>query len=149
MRFLMSLLFVIGIVCQTIQAQTRLVSGTVTDQLGSPLPGVTVVVKNTARGASTDFDGKYEIQASQGETLVFSYVGFASQEKVVGGMPTINVALSEDTQQLGEVVVTALGIKRQEKTLTYAQQKVDAEEITKTKDINFANTLSGKTAGYN
>ncbi|MDO5607903.1 MAG: SusC/RagA family TonB-linked outer membrane protein [Capnocytophaga sp.] len=130
-----------------LMAQTQQVTGTVTDESGSPLPGVSVVVKNTVRGTSTDFDGKYALEAASGEILEFSYVGYATQERTVGAAPSISVTMREDTQQLGEVVVTALGIRRQEKTLTYAQQKVDAEEITKTKDINFANTLSGKTAG--
>ncbi|WP_136467047.1 SusC/RagA family TonB-linked outer membrane protein [Flagellimonas onchidii] len=123
------------------------VSGTVTDNAGSPLPGVNVVEKGTSNGTSTDFDGNYTISVSNGAVLVFSSLGFTSREMAVDGQSTVNVSLSEDAEQLGEVVVTALGIKRQEKTLTYAQQTVGADEITKTRDVNFLNSINGKTAG--
>ncbi|WP_165769917.1 SusC/RagA family TonB-linked outer membrane protein [Flagellimonas pacifica] len=123
------------------------ITGTVTDSAGSPLPGVNVVEKGTANGASTDFDGYYSINVSDGAVLVFSSLGFTSKEVAVGSQSSINVVLAEDAEQLGEVVVTALGIKREEKTLTYAQQTVSADEITKTRDVNFLNSINGKTAG--
>ncbi|MEX0313566.1 MAG: SusC/RagA family TonB-linked outer membrane protein [Allomuricauda sp.] len=123
------------------------VTGVVTDNAGSPLPGVNVVEKGTSNGTSTDFDGNYTISVPSGAVLVFSSLGFTSKEVAVGSQSTINVSLSEDAEQLGEVVVTALGIKRQEKTLTYAQQTVGADEITKTRDVNFLNSINGKTAG--
>ena len=147
MRFLMSLLFVMGIVCQTIQAQTKSVSGTVTDRTGVPLPGVSVVVKNTTRGVSSDFDGKYQLEAKQGETLVFSYVGFTTQEVKVGTSSTINVTLNEDTQQLDEVVVTALGVTKQARSVGYATTKVQTQEIERINVINPVNALQGKVAG--
>ncbi|MCL6265448.1 SusC/RagA family TonB-linked outer membrane protein [Flagellimonas myxillae] len=123
------------------------VTGNVTDDAGTPLPGVNVLEKGTSNGTSTDFDGNYSISVSNGAVLVFSSLGFTAQEVAVGGQSTINVTLGEDAQQLGEVVVTALGIKREEKTLTYAQQTVSADEITKTRDVNFLNSINGKTAG--
>ena len=138
----MALLCMQGMIAQ------KTVSGTVTDASdGSPLPGVNVLVQGTTTGAQTDFDGNYSIQASEGAVLVFSYLGMKNQSITVGSSNTINVAMEEDASQLDEVVVTALGIKRQEKTLTYAQQSVGADEITKTRDVNFLNSINGKTAG--
>lgn len=134
-------------------AQEKTVSGKVTDEGGIPLPGVTVVVKATTRGMATDMDGKYSIQVKEGATIEFSSVGFISQSKKIptgGGKTfTLNIILKEETQQLGEVVVTALGIKRQEKALSYNVQQVKAEELTKVKDANFVNNLNGKVAGVN
>ncbi|ATA90715.1 SusC/RagA family protein [Capnocytophaga canimorsus] len=135
---------------EVVEQQTKKVSGTVTDEFGQPLPGVSVFIKGTQRGITTDFDGNYQIQASQGEVLVFSYVGFVTQEKVIssgGNEQVINVSLKEETQQLEQVVVTALGIKRQEKALSYNVQQVNSEELTKVKDANFVNSLNGKVAG--
>ena len=131
-------------------AQKKTVTGKVTDEDGLGLPGVSVLVKGTSRGISTDFDGKYQIEANTGEVLVYSSVGYSSQEKKLsGGGKTlvINVVLKEQTQQLGEVVVTALGIKREEKALSYNVQQVNSEELTKVKDANFINALNGKVAG--
>lgn len=134
------------------RATNQKVSGTVTDEFGQPLPGVSVFIKGTQRGITTDFDGNYQIQASQGEVLVFSYVGFVTQEKVIssgGNEQVINVSLKEETQQLEQVVVTALGIKRQEKALSYNVQQVKSEELTKVKETNIVNSLNGKVAGVN
>ncbi|CEN36894.1 conserved exported hypothetical protein [Capnocytophaga canimorsus] len=137
---------------EVVEQQTKKVSGTVTDEFGQPLPGVSVFIKGTQRGITTDFDGNYQIQASQGEVLVFSYVGFVTQEKVIssgGNEQVINVSLKEETQQLEQVVVTALGIKRQEKALSYNVQQVKSEELTKVKETNIVNSLNGKVAGVN
>jgi len=134
-------------------AQTRVsVIGSVTGNDGLPLPGVSVVVKGTTRGVSTDFDGKYEIQVAPNEVLEFSSIGYASQLKKIDakkGTFTLNIVLKEEAQQLGEVVVTALGIKREQKALSYNVQQVNAEELTKVKDANFINSLTGKVAGVN
>lgn len=144
------LLCAFGFLANSLMAQEKtLVSGTITDETGVPLPGVSVVVKGTSRGVSADFDGKYDIQASKGEVLQFSFVGYTTQEKVVSGgkTQTINVKLKEQVQELTGVVVTALGIKREEKALSYNVQQVKSEELTKVKDANFINALSGKVAG--
>ena len=97
-------------------AQTKEVTGTVTDGSGVPLPGVNIVIQGTTTGTQTDFDGNYAISASQGQTLVFSYVGFGDSEQVVGASSTINVSLTAG-EALDEVVVTALGISREKKSL--------------------------------
>ena len=145
------LLFVLLLCCTVAMAQTRVsVTGSVTGNDGLPLPGVSVVVKGTTRGVSTDFDGKYEIQVAPNEVLEFSSIGYASQLKKVDtkkGTFTLNIVLKEEAQQLGEVVVTALGIKREQKALSYNVQQVNAEELTKVKDANFINSLTGKVAG--
>ena len=129
-------------------AQTKTVTGTVTSTAdGAPLPGVNVLVQGTTNGTQTDFDGNYAIEASEGAVLVFSYIGTKSQSIAVGASNTVNVALEEDASQLDEVVVTALGLERQEKSLTYANQQVDTEELTKARSINVLEGLSGKVAG--
>ena len=143
------LLFVFALFSGTLWAQTK-VTGTVKGNDGMPLPSVSVVVKGTTRGVSTDFDGKYEIQVQANEVLEFSSLGYASQQKKVAGNKSslvLNIVLAEEAQQLSEMVVTALGIKREQKALSYNVQQVNSEELTKVKDANFVNALSGKVAG--
>ncbi|WP_027125926.1 SusC/RagA family TonB-linked outer membrane protein [Gelidibacter mesophilus] len=145
----LKLLLVFGILCTYgMQAQTT-VNGTVVDAASSlGLPGVSVVVKGTSQGVTTDFDGNYSIEVATAEsTLQFSYVGFTTQEVVVNGKTVINVSLVEDVSQLDEVVVTALGIKRERKSLGYAVQEVKGETLTETRESNVANALSGQVAG--
>jgi TonB-linked SusC/RagA family outer membrane protein len=126
-------------------AQTS-VSGTVSDSSGVPLPGATVIVDGTSNGVTTDFDGVYSISASEGDVLSISYVGFVTQNVTVGASATINVTLVSDNA-LEEVVVTALGITREAKSLGYAQQKVEGAALTKTKELDFKTALAGKVAG--
>ncbi|MCG2459309.1 SusC/RagA family TonB-linked outer membrane protein [Flavobacteriaceae bacterium F89] len=142
------LLLVLMLVCGTspLLAQTKTVTGVVT-QDGIPLAGVNVLLQGTTTGTQTDFDGLYTIEAAPGDVLVFSYIGMKTQSLTVGASNKLDVDLVEDAEQLGEVVVTALGIKREEKTLTYAQQTVQGDELTKTRDPNFMNSISGKAAG--
>ena len=122
------------------------VSGTVSDSSGVPLPGATVVVAGTSNGVTTDFDGVYSISASEGDVLSVSYVGFVTQNVTVGASATINVTLVSDNT-LEEVVVTALGITREAKSLGYAQQKVEGATLNKTKELDFKTALAGKVAG--
>ena len=139
---LVLLLFSVG----TVYAQSNL-SGTVTDEGGEPVIGATILVKGTALGTTTDLDGKYMIEVPENaEALIFSYIGYATQEIAIEGKSTIDVTMSEGVD-LEKVVVTALGISRKEKTLGYSSQQVDGEQITKTRDANFLNTLQGKVAG--
>ena len=122
------------------------VSGTVSDNAGVPLPGATVQVVGTNTGVTTDFDGVYSIMASEGDVLSFSYTGFIAQTVTVGASATIDVSLTSDTA-LEEVVVTALGITREAKSLGYAQQAVSGDALTKTKETDFRTPLAGKVAG--
>lgn len=136
---------------QNLHAQTSTVKGMITDaSSGIPIPGANVVVKGTKTSVSTDFDGKFSINVpNQSAVLVFSYVGSASKEIPVSGQTTINVTLGADTHQLGEVVVTALGIKREKKAVTYSAQNIDVAEVSQARSLNVANSLSGKVAGLN
>jgi TonB-linked SusC/RagA family outer membrane protein len=122
------------------------VSGTVSDSAGVPLPGATVLVDGTSNGVTTDFDGVYSIMANEGDVLSVSYVGFTTQKVTVGASATLNVTLAADNA-LEEVVVTALGITREAKSLGYAQQKVEGSALTKTKQLDFKTALAGKVAG--
>lgn len=138
-----ALLFIQGAVAQTI-------SGTVTDNAGVPLPSVNVVEKETTNGTSTDFDGNYTISVSSSSAiLVFSSLGFSTKEIAVNGQSTINVSLEEDAEQLGEVVVTALGIRKETKALGYSLTEVGGEELSTIKTPNAINSLQGKIAGVN
>ena len=129
-------------------AQGKTVTGTITSTTdGLPLFGVNVLVKDTKNGTQTDFNGNYTLNAKKGDILIFSFVGLKSQSITIGSSNTINVSMEEDASQLNVVVVTALGIKRKEKTLTYAQQTVGGNELTNSRDINFISSISGKVAG--
>lgn len=150
MKYLM-LLTICALFSVSLMAQNKVqVTGVVTGNDGLPLPGVGVVVKGTTHGVSTDFDGKYEIQVEANQLLEFSSLGYSTQTKKVDkqkGTLKLDVVLKEEAQQLTEVVVTALGIKREEKALSYNVQQVKSEELTKVKSPNFVNSLNGKVAG--
>tara|TARA_R110002020_G_scaffold230666_3_gene441610 strand:- start:62119 stop:65370 length:3252 start_codon:yes stop_codon:yes gene_type:complete len=136
----------LALVVQISFAQTKTISGTVTDDNGAPLPGVNIVVKGTTTGTQTDFDGLYSIEASTGDVLTFSYIGFGDEEVTIGSSTTVDVQLKAG-ESLEEVVVTALGIKRDKKALGYATQQVDGSEVSDVPTQNFVNSLSGKVAG--
>ncbi|MEM9000128.1 MAG: TonB-dependent receptor [Bacteroidota bacterium] len=122
------------------------ISGTVTDGDGAPLPGANVVVRGTTNGTQTDFDGNYTITADANATLVFSYIGFATQEVAVNGQTTVNVSLQEDTNNLDEVVV--LGYSTQTRgDLTGSVASVDLSEATKAPIVNAAEALEGRVSG--
>lgn len=139
----------LALVVQLAFAQEKTISGTVTDQDGLPLPGVNILVQGTMNGTQTDFDGNYTIRASVGQSLVFTYLGQKSITQTVGSGNTINVQMEEDAQALEEVVVTALGINRAEKSLGYSSQQLTSESIADVPTTNVLNTLSGKIAGVN
>ncbi|TDW99128.1 SusC/RagA family TonB-linked outer membrane protein [Dinghuibacter silviterrae] len=126
--------------------QKRTVSGTVRDSAGAALPGISVTLKGTRTGAVTDANGHYQVQASAKDVLVFSGVGYAAQE-VKAGSPDLSVALGAAHAELGEVVVTSLGIKKQARALGYAVSTVSAKDITESGSTNFASALYGKAAG--
>lgn len=131
-----------------VSAQSFSVSGKVSDQNGNALPGVNVVVKNTTTGTTTAADGTYSVNApGPNATLTFSFIGFSSQDIAIGGRSAINVTLLEDVTALSEIVVTALGIEREAKTLTYSAQQLSGKQLNEVRDANFVNTLSGKVAG--
>ncbi|MBC8770211.1 SusC/RagA family TonB-linked outer membrane protein [Arenibacter sp. BSSL-BM3] len=144
------LMFMAIFCMQGITAQDITVTGTVTDDLGTPLPGVNVVEKGTINGTSTDFDGNYSIKVSNNNgSLTFSSLGFTTREIAINGQSVINVSLEEDAEQLGEVVVTALGIRKETKALGYSLTEVGGEELSNIKQTNAINSLQGKVAGVN
>ena len=114
---------------------------------GYGLPGVTIQVKGTSAGTVTDMDGNYTLSASSQGILVFSFVGYKTKEVAIKGKNTINVTLELDSQTLDDVVVTALGIKRSTKALSYSAQEFKSDAILAVKDANLVNALSGKVAG--
>ncbi|MCB0485736.1 MAG: SusC/RagA family TonB-linked outer membrane protein [Flavobacteriaceae bacterium] len=127
-------------------AQTLTVSGKVSDVDGNALPGVNIQVKGTSTGASTDFDGNYQIIANQGDVLIFSFIGFATKEIPITSQ-TLNVLLEESTNELNEVVVTALGIKKEKKALGYSVQSINSDELLEGNQNNMINSLQGKVSG--
>ena len=128
----------------------RTITGQVLDAKGEPLIGVSILIKGTTDGAITDLDGNYKVVTKNANPiLVYSYIGYKTQEIPLKGQTAINITMLDDTQVIDEVVVTALGIKRSEKALSYNVQQVNTNEITSNKDANFVNSLSGKVAGVN
>jgi TonB-linked SusC/RagA family outer membrane protein len=130
-----------------LQAQDLNISGTVRDSKSDPVAGASVVVKGTTVGVSTDVSGGYTINAPADATLVFSFLGLATKEEAIAGRGRIDVTLSESDRSLDEVVVTALGIRKESKALGYSVATVDAEQLTRTGTSNFATALYGKAAG--
>ncbi|WP_421827463.1 SusC/RagA family TonB-linked outer membrane protein [Larkinella sp.] len=131
-------------------APKRLVSGNVTDETGAGLPGVNVLIKGTQKGTTTNASGAFQLDVPDGSTvLVFSYVGYVNKELAVGNQTTIQIALTPESKALNEVVVTALGIKKQTKSLGYATATVGSDEMTINRTANFMNALQGKMAGVN
>ncbi len=141
------LTLLLAFVVQFTFAQEKTVSGTVTDESG-PLPGVSVVIKGTTTGTETDFDGKYTIKANTGDVLQFSFVGMTSKSATVSASNTINIVLEADNV-LEEVVVTALGIKREKQALGYAVSNVDSKALEQRPEGDIARVLSGKASGVN
>ena len=139
------LTLLLAFIVQITFAQEKTISGTVSDETG-PLPGVSVVIKGTATGTETDFDGKYSISVNVGEVLRFSFIGMTTQEVTVGVSNSINVVLVADNV-LDEVVVTAVGISRNEKELGYNVQSVSAESISVKPNADIVNSLAGATSG--
>lgn len=128
-------------------AQSR-IRGTVEDESGMTLPGVTVVISGTTSGTVTDIDGKFDISLTEGQkVLSFSYIGYITQQVDIGAQSIIRIIMKEDSKSLEEVVVTALGVQRERKELGYTVQALKSEDLIATQDNNIVNALSGKIAG--
>jgi TonB-linked SusC/RagA family outer membrane protein len=123
------------------------VRGTVSDKDGVPLVGVTIVIEGTNRGTTTNIDGNYSIQAKASETITYNYIGFESRQIQVGNQSVIDVTLSEDLEELDEVVVTALGFREQKDNIGYASSKINEEAVQRAKESTLINSLSGKASG--
>ncbi len=135
--------------CQTVSAQQKKVSGTVLSSDNTPIVAASVLIKGEKAGTQTDANGHFSINASRGSTLVISAVGFSSQEIKVGNSSTILLTLQRGNGELQEVVVTALGIKKEQKSLGYSVTQLNANELMKNKNTNVINSLAGKVPGVN
>ena len=130
-----------------ISQQDTKVTGTVEDEFG-PVAGASVVIKGTTTGTMTDMDGHFTLEGvKKGDIIQISFIGFATQDIPYTGQATLNVKLAEDAQKLDEVVVTALGMKRDKKALGYAMQELKGDELLSSREPNLANSLSGKVSG--
>lgn len=127
--------------------QRKNITGKVTDEAGNPIPGASVVIKGTTKGAVTQNDGSFSIEVNAGDVIQVSFMGFSPAEITISNQTSLRVVLKEATNDLTGVVVTALGIKKDLKTLSYNVQEVSGNEINKVKDANFVNSLVGKVAG--
>ncbi|WP_276361587.1 SusC/RagA family TonB-linked outer membrane protein [Daejeonella sp. H1SJ63] len=123
------------------------VRGKITDSKGETLPGVSVRVKGTTIGTSTDIDGRYSLNVSDNAILVISYIGYLSKEVAVSGRNSIDIVLEVSTASLNEVVVTALGIEREKRSLTYSTQAISTEELSEARELNVTTSLQGKVPG--
>lgn len=134
----------------TVAAQNQTLMGKVTDANGTALPGVSVLVRGTSQGATTDADGNYRVSASANARVGFSYIGFLSQEVAVGNQTTLNVTLQEDTRQLEEVVVSGLATTVKRSNLANAVTRLDSKDLTgATSPVTTDGALQGKVAGAN
>ncbi|MFB9056424.1 SusC/RagA family TonB-linked outer membrane protein [Mariniflexile ostreae] len=141
------LTLLLALVMQTTFAQEKIISGTVSDDLGLPLPGATVLIKGSKSGTSTDFDGKYTISAKQGATLVFSFVGYTAKEVKVGTSNTVNVQMAEDAQALDEVVITGVAGAISRNKLSVTVNKVSEKDLLDIPTTSAESVLQGKVAG--
>ena len=129
--------------------QAKTITGKVVDVAGEPIIGASVLVKGSSTGSVTDIDGKFSVEAPVGSTLVVSFVGYATEEVKVGAASDYTVTLKDDTQSLSEVVVTAMGIKKEKKALGYSVSDINSKELMKNKQTNVVNSLAGKIPGVN
>lgn len=136
-------------VVQGVYAQDRTISGKVSSaDDGVPLPGVNILLKGSTNGTVTDAGGNYRIVIpAAGGTLIFSFIGMVSQKVAVTSQQVVDISLTSDSQQLGEVVITAMGVKRDVKSLPYAAQQVSSEKLSITRANNINDALAGKVAG--
>lgn len=129
--------------------KSKTISGVVLDENKEPLPSAAVSIKGTTTGTVTDFDGNFSLPVKEGQTLLFNYVGYAPQEVLVDGNNSYKVTLSPNTQNVKEVVVTALGVKKNVRAITYSTQGLDTKDLVTVKSGNFTNSLSGKVSNVN
>lgn len=136
-------------VSQTANAQQRTITGTVLSDDNTPMPAASVIVKGRGEGTQTDVNGKFSISANTGEILVISAVGFSPQEFKIGKSTSFNITLQKGDSKLEEVVVTALGIKKERRALGYSVSELNSTELMKNKNTNIVNSLAGKVPGVN
>jgi hypothetical protein len=123
------------------------IKGKITDEKGEPIVGANIQVKGTKKGTSTNPEGEFTIDAGKGDILVISNIGYTTREIIISDNKSLNITLTAASQQLGELVVTALGIQRRQKSLTYSATKINNAELTTVKNLNPIGSLNGKVAG--
>jgi TonB-linked SusC/RagA family outer membrane protein len=148
-RFLLLSVVIVFFLATSLIAQERTISGRVTaEETGTPVPGVNVILKGTTIGTVSDIDGNYKVNVpAGGGILIFSFIGLATEEVRIGEQTVINMGMTADIRQLTEVVVTAIGVKREERALGYAVKSVDTDDITRARETNIVNQLTGRIAG--
>ena len=148
-RFSRVLLVIVAVffACGSLFAQTTPIRGIVVDDANQPLPGVSVLLKGTSLGTATGANGRFTISASKGSTLVFSLLGFNTQEVVIGAEANLSVTMKSNSKSLSEVTVTALGVKKEVKKLGYSSTEINGEELTTARDANPLNSMAGQVAG--
>lgn len=132
-----------------VMAQNMTIKGKVTDESGAPLYGVNIAIKGSTKGTITDDKGDYSIDAAKGSVITFSYIGFAATNITVGSSTTINVSLKPESSNMGEVVVTALGISKEARKVGYAVTTINGDQMTKARENNMAYSMAGRVAGLN
>jgi TonB-linked SusC/RagA family outer membrane protein len=143
---IISVLF-FGLAIQTFAQDRQITGKVVSSEDSSPLPGVSIAVKGTSRGTTTDASGNYKISVANGASLTFSFVGFDNKTVAVGNQSVINLALGSNTSELQEVVITALGVQRQKESLGYSTTTVKGSELNQAKAVSVASALQGKVSG--
>lgn len=123
------------------------IKGKIVNEKGEPIPGANVQVKGSRKGTSTNANGEFTIDADKGDILIISYIGYSTKQITVGDNKPLQISMEVSSQQLGELVVTALGIQRRSKSLTYSTQKINNADLTTVKSMNPINSLNGKVAG--
>ena len=129
--------------------QAKTITGKVVDATGEPIIGASVLVQGSGTGAVTDINGKFSVEAPAGSTLVVSFIGYRTETLKVTNVSAYTIVLQDDSQALDEVVVTAMGIKKERKALGYSMSEVKSEELLKNKNTNVINSLAGKVPGVN
>lgn len=147
MKKIFTILFALILMLPAMAIGQDQITGKVTDSSGEGLPGVNIIVKGTTNGAVSGFDGSFGINVSSDAILVFSFVGFATQEVAVNGKSVVDVVMIEEMKSMDEIVVTAIGIKQQKKKLGYATQEVNTDVLGEATTLNLGNALSGQVAG--
>lgn len=152
MRKVLSIAFALGFMLCAVhlaQGQSRILRGVVTAAPdGLPMPGVTILEKSSQTGTTTNVDGEYSLSVGPNSVLVFSFIGYSSQEITVGNRSELNVLLEEDASELSEVVVTALGISKDKETLGYSVTQVGSESLTTARETNVANSPSWPSSWF-
>ena len=147
-KLLLIFCLTLGLAGMNLYGQGLSITGTVTSQDdGLTLPGVTVALKGTTTGTITNENGEFSLKAKAGDVLVFSFIGMKTQEVTIGKQTVINVIMASEYMGLDEIVVTALGIEREKKTLGYALQEIKADELLESREANVGNALTGKVSG--